>query len=242
MSKTALTLSEVLITLGIIGIIAAMTLPALVAQHRKKELHSQFKKSYTEINQINLNFIKDENMNMCEYAIELSKKQGSYGQEATTLFSKKFGSYMKVSSKNPVYWTPIATEARKSIKNLRNITSPSTQHLFDDAYNNDVSGKSYYFEMAATSKCPIISIDLNGYKKLPNRLGFDIFSFRPTLTGKIIPMGYPESSNINGSGNNTECSYKTNGTTNGIGCAYWANIDINPDDQTKTYWKDFIKY
>ena len=37
------TMAEVLITLGIVGIVAAMTLPALVGNHRRKVLESQFK-------------------------------------------------------------------------------------------------------------------------------------------------------------------------------------------------------
>ena len=36
--KKAFTLAEVLITLGIIGVVAAMTLPALIQQNRNKEL------------------------------------------------------------------------------------------------------------------------------------------------------------------------------------------------------------
>ena len=35
--KTAFTLAEVLITLGIIGIVAAMTLPTLIASYNKQE-------------------------------------------------------------------------------------------------------------------------------------------------------------------------------------------------------------
>ncbi len=34
--RNGFTLAEVLITLGIIGIVASMTLPSLVAKHRKK--------------------------------------------------------------------------------------------------------------------------------------------------------------------------------------------------------------
>ncbi len=37
------TMAEVLITIGIIGVVAAMTFPALVMHHRNKALESQFK-------------------------------------------------------------------------------------------------------------------------------------------------------------------------------------------------------
>lgn len=49
--KKAFTLAEVLITLGIIGVVAAMTLPALVASHRKTEVETKLKKFYSVMNQ-----------------------------------------------------------------------------------------------------------------------------------------------------------------------------------------------
>lgn len=45
------TLAEVLITLGIIGIVAAMTIPALISNHRKNTTVSKLKKIYTVMNQ-----------------------------------------------------------------------------------------------------------------------------------------------------------------------------------------------
>lgn len=43
----AFTLAEVLITLGIIGIVAAITIPALVSQYQKYVIRNQFKKTYS---------------------------------------------------------------------------------------------------------------------------------------------------------------------------------------------------
>ena len=45
--KKAFTLAEVLTTLGIIGIVAAMTLPALIAKHKKIVLATRLKKVYS---------------------------------------------------------------------------------------------------------------------------------------------------------------------------------------------------
>lgn len=45
--KYAFTLAEVLITLGIIGIVAAMTLPTLVQNHKNAELQTGLKKAYS---------------------------------------------------------------------------------------------------------------------------------------------------------------------------------------------------
>ena len=40
--KKAFTLAEVLVTLGIIGVVSAMTLPTLVKNHQKKVFVTQF--------------------------------------------------------------------------------------------------------------------------------------------------------------------------------------------------------
>lgn len=50
------TLAEVLITLGIIGVVAALTLPTVMANYRKKEVETKLAKIYSVMNQaINLN-------------------------------------------------------------------------------------------------------------------------------------------------------------------------------------------
>ena len=46
------TLAEVLITLGIIGVVAAITIPNLINNYKAKRLHSQFLKSYSTIQQV----------------------------------------------------------------------------------------------------------------------------------------------------------------------------------------------
>ena len=51
MTKPAFTLAEVLITLGIIGIVAAMTMPALIENHRRHVIESRLKQFYSIINQ-----------------------------------------------------------------------------------------------------------------------------------------------------------------------------------------------
>lgn len=45
------TLAEVLITLGIIGVVAAMTLPALIQRNNNKVVETRLKKFYSAINQ-----------------------------------------------------------------------------------------------------------------------------------------------------------------------------------------------
>ena len=50
--KAAFTLAEVLITLGIIGVVAAMTLPTLIANYQKKETVARLQKIYSQIAQV----------------------------------------------------------------------------------------------------------------------------------------------------------------------------------------------
>ena len=49
--RVAFTLAEVLITLGIIGVVAAMTLPTLVGNYKKKATATRVKKFYTVMSQ-----------------------------------------------------------------------------------------------------------------------------------------------------------------------------------------------
>ncbi|MBP3925534.1 type II secretion system protein [bacterium] len=49
--RKAFTLAEVLITLGIIGIVAAMTLPSIITKYRRAVVENRLKKFYSTINQ-----------------------------------------------------------------------------------------------------------------------------------------------------------------------------------------------
>lgn len=69
MTKTtkniAFTLAEVLITLGIIGIVAALTIPNIIAGYRKKVVETRLAKLYSSINQaIKISEIKNGD---CKY-------------------------------------------------------------------------------------------------------------------------------------------------------------------------------
>ena len=47
----AFTLAEVLITLGIIGVVAALTMPSLIANHNKRVVETRLQKFYSSMNQ-----------------------------------------------------------------------------------------------------------------------------------------------------------------------------------------------
>ncbi len=50
-SKTAFTLAEILITLGVIGVVAALTLPALIQHYKRQDVETRLQKFYSTMNQ-----------------------------------------------------------------------------------------------------------------------------------------------------------------------------------------------
>ena len=61
MRRFGFTLAEVLVTLGIIGVVAAMTMPTLVENHQKKVYIVQLQKVYTELAQAAKRVLTDNN-------------------------------------------------------------------------------------------------------------------------------------------------------------------------------------
>ena len=60
MKKTGFTLAEVLITLGIIGVVAAMTIPILMTAYQKKQTVTRLKRAYSIVQQ-SIRLSEDEN-------------------------------------------------------------------------------------------------------------------------------------------------------------------------------------
>ena len=82
--KAAFTLAEVLITLGIIGIIAAMTLPMLIASYKKQEVEVRLKKFYSTFsNALLLSVAENGEMEYWDFPT----KQNS-GEQITTFVNK----------------------------------------------------------------------------------------------------------------------------------------------------------
>ena len=52
MKLRGFTLAEVLITLGIIGVVAAMTIPMLIINYQKRLTLTRLKKTYSQLNQV----------------------------------------------------------------------------------------------------------------------------------------------------------------------------------------------
>ena len=59
-NKLAFTLAEVLVTLGIIGVVSAMTVPTLMQNYQRQSYVTQLHKTYNEISQALLRYQTDK--------------------------------------------------------------------------------------------------------------------------------------------------------------------------------------
>ena len=94
--KFGFTLAEVLITLGIIGVVAALTMPSLIANHKKQVVETKLKRYYSTMNQAIIRSELDngpkENWNF-----ELSKTGKGYDEETLKKFyNTYYKNYIKV--------------------------------------------------------------------------------------------------------------------------------------------------
>ncbi len=249
-SKTAFTLAEVLITLGIIGVVAAMTLPTLLSNYKLKELQTQFQKTYTELNELSTLFKIKEGISVSEYASinttnKTMKQLFKYFKSMEMIDSSTFNNK---DEEGNVKYSEIEIN---SMTGQRLRVGPCD----DSGFYMDSSGKilSYVGDAVSNGEDgPVVCIDINGYKK-PNRYGFDIFVFYFTTDGYVYPMGQTHKNNttktscadhcssnfyVEGS---DHCSKKFSGVKNHVACAYYALADINPEDNNKKYWTDFLK-
>ena len=243
----AFTLAEVLITLGIIGVIAAITLPSLVHNVQNYILQNQLKKTYSELNQISKLFYNDYGVSVPEFTVDLN----GWHQFIEQIMPKYLKMYSKVDDwtfgdKDPD--TNSNTDTMPYKLYALGGTTPVAAFCDMSGFYVDVNGRYYSINdrpSKSTENGPIICVDINGAKR-PNMYGKDFFLFVFTVDGAVIPMGQSHA-------NNTASAGGTNPTIMGsercrvnqsnyysLSCAYYAVSDISPDGDG-TYWKDFLK-
>ena len=96
--KFAFTLAEVLVTLGIIGVVAVLTVPNIISSYQKKVYVAQLQKAYNQLQQVfDLAMVEDE----VEYLADTELFQSINGDnlaqnEDQSAFFSKLGEYMKI--------------------------------------------------------------------------------------------------------------------------------------------------
>ena len=173
-STPAFTLAEVLVTLGIIGVVSAMTVPALMQNHQRKTYVTQLHKFYNELSQALLQYQTDRN------ALNL-KEAGLNSQEALDSFFKE---YFKVINDCGNTQTPCLAPASE-YKNIvgRNIGTGC------NAYITVADGNSFGYTYSGGGTVVFhIYLDTNGQKG-PNIAGRDIFAIYVYNNGLIDDNG-----------------------------------------------------
>ena len=104
--KVAFTLAEVLITLGIIGVVAAVTLPTLVANYQKTVWVNQLKKDYSFIANSFEKIMADEEVDdLCNTKLADCDGDMLVSHNSLLLYGDKYGEYLKLQSNktNPLF-------------------------------------------------------------------------------------------------------------------------------------------
>lgn len=192
------TLAEVLITLGIIGVVAALTMPALVANYKKQEAVSKLKKSYTMLAQA----LKMSELDNGEF------QYWDKGRDANAYLERFWLPYFKsikvcktyqecgYESNKPWYMLSGRLNDWKVVDSGKRIPF--------------MTSDGFLYNMSMDTDDARIFIDINGAKP-PNMTGKDLFIFVITDKG-IFPREYDQPEDVI----NTNCKRRN---SNGYSCA-----------------------
>lgn len=198
--KLAFTLAEVLITLGIIGIVAAMTIPTLIAKVQKQQIESQIRENYSSIVQAMKMAENDDVGAINNLGVNLSSNKtwfetflAPYMKFEQVCYSTggcwhKYGVVRTLKGSAPTYETKVGESdsligfvgialafrtAKGAYFNIDSSGIPATQDLFGvDATSNTIQ---FYF-------------DVNGDRK-PNIIGKDIYILVYDSDKGLVPAG-----------------------------------------------------
>ncbi len=161
-SLRGFTLAEVLITLGIIGVVAALTMPSLILHHKKQEASARLKKFYSAISQaILLSEIDNGPVKDWNKADVLKNENGEViNEENRKLGITYFNTYLKPYLKY--------AKIDENPEDLQNEDGQSNQIR---VYLADATTFEFF-----NGACADFRVDING-QKAPNQSGRDKFAF-----------------------------------------------------------------
>lgn len=208
------TLAEVLITLGIIGIVAAMTMPILIGNYKKHVTVVQLKKAYTVLSQMVLRSQEDNGSAFFSNSqVDAATTKNFFEQYWLPYFNNPV-----VSSENTY---PYGVDSPFTGFNGQKGGGVKTAYSVGRIYFTTADGTSYsvcimYWDIvydedgkeisstARYSSYQEVAVDLNGIKP-PNIFGKDVFIFQVFFDKSIVkPLGYNKSVNqINANCNHT---------------------------------------
>ena len=241
--KSAFTLAEVLITLGIIGVVAAMTLPALIQKNNAKSLEVAFKKAYSNLYNA-FNQVIAEGYPV--YVLNPTEDRPDGGVDTNSEFAQQvYSKYKKlklITDKEKAEYNKVAKNFTKT--SVMKAPRCSQFMVGSEAF---ITPDGSALSILQNCNGLWFTIDTNGIKKGPNALGHDIFIFVAWKdTQKLVPANTESEFDCDEDGNcqsnNTEetkdkCSNTSKSNINGATCASYAISDTCPWDGTKGYWE-----
>ena len=227
--KKAFTLAEVLIVLGIVGVVAALTLPSLITNYKVKVLEARFKKADAVLQQALLrtsNEVGYDSFNKL-YTITPNGELERMLPEINKAWEKQFEGATTFSN-------GISYLYHKGVRfhDMFGNEWPGHVSNYFPAFNDDRAiitkdGTMFsYFAVADTHGIKRLALifDTNGPFKGPNRVGYDIFTYN--------------SYNID---YNSLCNPTLNHSESQKGCYYYAHRGVNPSGNSNSYWDILYK-
>lgn len=187
------TLAEVLLVLGIIGVVAAMTIPSLISNNQKSQYLTSLKKAYTVFNQALTQVAADMGcVGDLQCTNLFSGDSQSVGTELVKYFNvvKNCGTTKTGCMPNKIYglfdgssslpnWIPASYSF---------VTTDGMAYSIISIANNCTWGTPGYLNTYMTQYCGYVTVDVNGLKP-PNTYGRDVFNF--VITNGKGPSLYP---------------------------------------------------
>ena len=193
-NRTAFTLAEVLITLGVIGIVAALTL-SLIQSYKERVTVTKVQKAYSILNQAFKRISEEygEPQNWPDV------QNGAPNCNSCALAHKNlYSKYIIGKNHNGARGNtndPIKTLNGGIFTWNRYNPSITTSDGIVYQFSHFRNCGGYLLTTGNLSACEMggdVSIDINGYDKGPNQLGKDVFAFVTAQNG-VYPAGLPGS-------------------------------------------------
>lgn len=222
-----------MITLGIIGVVSALTIPSLMTNLKAIRFRSQFLKSYSIIQQA-YKFMEEDDVSLdpSTYNLKLAPFYKTYMKYLVGAHDCGiFGAYGSNNNSGiPCYRYKGLSDDSEPYKSLDGKSLVSGQ-FFDDGQIALPNGVLLLFNHGGIAK-HWITVDINGYNTPPNRWGIDLFTFQ-IIDGKIITMGDKDTEYY--AQKDEYCNFKGSGALNGATCAQKAKENTD-------YFKEVIKF
>ncbi|MBR6098398.1 type II secretion system protein [bacterium] len=164
--KAAFTLAEVLITLGIIGVVAALTMPMLIQSYQERTTVSRVKKMYTTLaNAYNLYLAEDNHF-----------LETTANPDDATKVADIFKPYLNISKDCGTSSTACLANLTYKLKNGGDSENYSADNIYYKLLLND--GSTLWFRGKQSNEDDISGVaffDTNGNNP-PNKWGHDVFA------------------------------------------------------------------